>query len=104
MNSLFKTMLMLLLWEAGLYAVLNVRQVESLNVHAICGTWGCGPPLSALISWHGFWLLLVAPIVGLSVAWAKHLGANRLLLTSRLRSNRRPTRQTIVESIQIGVN
>ncbi len=67
MNSLFKTMSMVLLWGAGLYGVLQVRQVESLNVHGICGPWGCGPPVSALISWHGFWLLLVVPVVGLTV-------------------------------------
>ncbi len=79
MNSLFKTMLMLLLWGAGLYGALQVRQVESLNVHGICGPWGCGPPVSALISWHGFWLLLVAPIVGLTVRgcsakWLRRVG------------------------------
>ena len=84
MNSLFKTMSMLLLWGAGLYGVLQVRQVESLNVHGICGPWGCGPPVSALISWHGFWLLLVAPIVGLTVrgcsaTWLRRV---RLAVTS----------------------
>lgn len=67
MNSFIKTTPMLLVWGAGMYGVLQLGNVESLNVHGICGPWGCGPPVSALISWHGFWLLLVAPVVGLTL-------------------------------------
>jgi len=42
-----------------MFAVLQVHQLEDLFGHSICGPWGCGPPISALIGYHGFWLLLM---------------------------------------------
>lgn len=48
------------LWGAGLMLVLQVHQLPVGNSHAICGPWGCGPPLPALISYHGFWLVLLS--------------------------------------------
>ena len=46
-------------WAAGLFGVLQVHQLEGWFGHALCGPWGCGPPVSALIGYHGFWLLLM---------------------------------------------
>ncbi len=49
----------ILVWGGALYATLQVHLLE--GTHAICGPWGCGPPVSALVGYHGFWLLLVLP-------------------------------------------
>lgn len=29
--------------------------------HSICGAWGCGPPLQALLACHLAWLVILAP-------------------------------------------
>ena len=52
-----------LLFGAWVFALLGTLQVHRweglLGGHAICGPWGCGPFLSALIGYHGFWLILL---------------------------------------------
>ena len=72
----------LLLWCAGLLGVLQIGRVGfGANAHSICGPWGCGPPTSALVAWHGFWLVLAAPFVGLVIRYwpARRLRAVGLL-------------------------
>ena len=63
-----RNLLLLVVWAASLFGVLQVHHFESLFGHAICGPWGCGPPVSALIGYHGFWLLLML----LPAWWLKH--------------------------------
>ncbi|MGD9858244.1 MAG: hypothetical protein AB7U20_25160 [Planctomycetaceae bacterium] len=45
--------------------------------HGICGPWGCGPPLQALIACHLAWLVALAPIA----QWLVHSTrvSNRML-------------------------
>ena len=52
-----------LLWAAALEGVLQLRSLPtaSLGGHDVCGPWGCGPPLPALLACHGFWLVLMGP-------------------------------------------
>lgn len=74
MASLFRTAVGLLLWAAALYGVLQVGLASDSGAHghagvSICGPWGCGPPVRALVGWHGFWLVLVALPVGLLIRW-----------------------------------
>ncbi|MBI2477933.1 MAG: hypothetical protein HYV60_04595, partial [Planctomycetia bacterium] len=56
-------------WSAALFAVLQIGIADDHggHTHSICGPWGCGSPIAALVGWHGFWLLLVAPVVGLLI-------------------------------------
>lgn len=51
------------LWAAGLFAVLQLQELPDslLGTHGVCGAWGCGPPVSALLACHGFWLVLIGP-------------------------------------------
>ncbi len=49
-------------WGVSLSGVLRIHFLEDRWGHAICGAWGCGPPLSALVSYHGFWLLFILPM------------------------------------------
>ncbi len=54
-------MLGLLGWVASLYGVLQIHRATGLLGHAICGPWGCGPTVEALVSYHGFWFVLLLP-------------------------------------------
>lgn len=57
-------------WGVSLFGVLRIHLLEARLGHAICGPWGCGPPLAGLISYHGFCLLFVLP---LAVLFSQHL-------------------------------
>jgi len=54
-----KLSLFLLGWGGALLGVLQLRHLEL--GHSLCGRWGCGPPLGALLAMHGFWVVLAAP-------------------------------------------
>jgi len=69
-------------WGAALFGVLRIgiAAPHGFDEHSICGPWGCGPPTSALIGWHGFWLLLTALPAGIAIynlppRWLRNLGA-----------------------------
>ena len=48
-------------WGAVVFGVLQVHRLPAFTEPSICSpAWGCGPPLNALISYHGFWLVLFA--------------------------------------------
>lgn len=49
------------LWGAALAAVLRMSGISLPADHGICGPWGCGPPVGALIACHGFWVILLLP-------------------------------------------
>jgi len=51
----------LCLWGASLYGALSLRYLPGNWGHGICGPWGCGPTLQALVAYHTFWLMLLIP-------------------------------------------
>ncbi len=51
----------LTVWAASLFAALAIRDLPGDWGHAICGPWGCGPPLQALLACHMAWLIILAP-------------------------------------------
>ena len=53
--------LMVPVWLAGLWGSLHVHKLDLLTGHDICGRWGCGPPLEALIGYHSFWTMILVP-------------------------------------------
>ena len=72
MGNLPRVVIGLLVWGAALFGILQIGLASGsgLHEHSICGPWGCGPPTSALLGWHGFWLLLAGPLVGIAIyAW-----------------------------------
>lgn len=81
-----RNLLMLAIWSAALFGTLQVHQSEGLFGHAICGPWGCGPPVSALVGYHTFWCLLILPVAlilrrqccGVTV---RNLGAGLILVS-----------------------
>lgn len=59
--AVWKWGLLLSLWCGCLYSVLRVTEIPGNWGHWICGPWGCGPRLQALVACHGFWLVLLVP-------------------------------------------
>ena len=51
----------LVAWAAMLGAALSIAHVPGDWGHSICGPWGCGPPLQALVACHSAWLVLLLP-------------------------------------------
>jgi hypothetical protein len=63
---------LLTVWVAALYGVLSLHRISADLGHDICGPWGCGPPLQALLAWHGFWLVFATLPVAMAVThWPK---------------------------------
>lgn len=52
-------------WGGAIMLVLQLHQLPGDFGHSVCGPWGCGPPLQALVAMHGFWLVLLSLPVGL---------------------------------------
>ncbi len=48
-------------WVAGVYGSLRIHELDLGLTHGICGPWGCGPRVEALVGFHGFWLMLLVP-------------------------------------------
>jgi len=67
MFPLAKLTTLLLAWAAALWGVLQIASLPGDWGHWICGPWGCGPPVQALVACHGFWTVLIAPVVGFSI-------------------------------------
>ena len=58
---------LVVLWGAALYGSLQIGKSEEIGRvlgHGVCGPWGCAAKPEALLSWHLFCLLLVAPVGG----------------------------------------
>ncbi len=51
-----------LTWGALLWTVLQGAHLRTSWDHVLCGPWGCGPPLPAVISCHLAWLVVLTPI------------------------------------------
>lgn len=80
--------IILAIWGGLLWGVLQFGGGADQDAHAhqgisVCGAWGCGPPVEALASWHGFWIVFVALPVGLLIrSWpARRLKAVGIGLT-----------------------
>jgi hypothetical protein len=55
--------LWLAVWAAAMVAVLSISESPGNWGHGICGPWGCGPPLQALLACHMAWLVVILPPV-----------------------------------------
>lgn len=49
-------------WGLSLWAALSVSKVTGDWGHGICGPWGCGPPVPALVACHFAWLVILLPV------------------------------------------
>lgn len=62
MTSNLIRLLFVPVWIAGLWGSLQIHRYDLNLGHSVCGSWGCGPPIEALIGYHGFWTLIILPI------------------------------------------
>lgn len=51
-----------LAWGGCLIGALSIATWPGNWGHGICGPWGCGPPLQALIACHLSWFVVLTPI------------------------------------------
>jgi hypothetical protein len=67
-----------------LWGTLKIADLPLPPLHGVCGPWGCGPPLEALIACHGAWLVCIMPATwfGLQRLTAKQLFQLGRILTS----------------------
>ncbi len=68
MKTFSRIIPLLLAWGLALFAALQLGNVPVDWGH-VCGPWGCGPPVKALVAWHGFWGILLALPVLLAIAY-----------------------------------
>jgi len=72
--SLFMKLLFLPIWLLGLWGSLKIHELDLNLGHSICGPWGCGPPVEALLGYHAFWLVLTFPV---AISIASYLSPSR---------------------------
>ena len=51
----------LVAWSAALIGTLSIANLRGDWRHGICGPWGCGPPLQALVACHAAWIVVLLP-------------------------------------------
>ncbi len=57
-----RILFVLLAWAVCLGATLSIANSPGDWGHSICGAWGCGPPLQALVSCHLSWFVVLTPL------------------------------------------
>ena len=55
----------IVVWGFIFLATLSIGQVRADWGHSICGPWGCGPPLPALVACHLSWLVVLLPLTAI---------------------------------------
>ena len=74
----------LIAWATALYGALSVSNLSGDWDHSVCGPWGCGPPIQALVGCHLAWIVLLSPLA-LSVGPMRNIPAgNRLRIGKAL--------------------
>ena len=57
------------LWGTACLGVLRLQDLTYEFGHGICGPWGCGPPMQALLACHGFWTVNLAALLWVNHEW-----------------------------------
>jgi hypothetical protein len=71
-------------WSAMLLASLSVARIPGDWGHGICGTWGCGPPIQALVACHLAWLAALTPPLVFVRHWSRRAQCKMGLLLAAL--------------------
>ena len=56
-------------WGVACLAALQLQELPYDFGHGICGVWGCGPPVQALLACHGFWAVNLATLLWFNHRW-----------------------------------
>lgn len=83
---MFRFILGVSAWGFALLGTLSIAHWPGNWGHSICGIWGCGPPLQALVACHLSWLLVLLPFgvwgrLSCSERWLRYLGCALLLMS-----------------------
>ncbi len=62
-RTLIRFVLLATAWTCAVLLVLSIRNMTGEWDHAVCGVWGCSPPLAAVASCQGVWALVLLPIL-----------------------------------------
>ncbi len=62
-RTLLRFALLATVWTCAVLLVLSVRNIQGEWDHAVCGVWGCSPPLAAVASCQGVWAMVLWPIL-----------------------------------------
>lgn len=62
------------IWFCAVIMVLSFREIQGEWDHAVCGVWGCSPPLAAVAACQGVWGLILFPISH----WVSHRYSERV--------------------------
>ena len=86
-STTIKYSLTLTVWGLALTATLSIANWPGDWGHSVCGIWGCGPPLQALVACHASWLVVLVPLATwmlrmLSVHWVKRVSLIGLALVT----------------------
>ncbi len=73
----------LAIWAGTLAGTLAIANLPGDWGHSVCGVWGCGPPLQALVGCHASWLVALLP-VGMLVRSAISPATFRIVAMSSL--------------------
>ncbi len=68
-SSLWRTLLGIVVWGLILTATLSIANWPREWGHGVCGLWGCGPPLQALLACHLSWLVVLLPLAVVLPSW-----------------------------------
>lgn len=60
-TSMWRWLAALVAWGLALTATLSVANWRGDWGHGVCGPWGCGPPLQALVACHSAWIVVLLP-------------------------------------------
>lgn len=60
-TSLLRWLSGLVAWAIALVGTLSIANWPGHWGHGICGPWGCGPPLHALVTCHSAWVVVFLP-------------------------------------------
>ena len=63
MSRILKLLLLVPAWLFCAWGSLLLHTMDLNLGHSICGPWGCGPPVEALLGFHAFSLTMLVPLV-----------------------------------------
>lgn len=61
-SSIAKSCAWLIAWGITLTGTLSIANLPGNWGNSVCGAWGCGPPLQALLACHASWLVVLVPM------------------------------------------
>ena len=72
-------------WGLTLAGTLSIASLPGDWGNSICGAWGCGPPLQALVACHASWVVVLIP-AGMSIRHFFVFSTQRRIATYKMQA------------------